>query len=290
MSEQNTIYNASVYTTNNTKFANLLCVPVEQYLNVDKVVLPIKDYKRENVVQCLEFICENFANLVKLKFVIVREKNVDSICSKSFFKSFFKFFDDVITNKIALLQKILFIRVCFRSKYVAERYFYGQSSRSALNSKKNLTYSYMNNMIIFNSDDDLVIPANITKLNIVKGEKNLQKILNNFQLGLTDLTIAIDKNQMNLVNSLNLPSTITKINLFVFISEHKNMQIDKQAYTDYVEECIKIKNEIEKMIKIPHNCELNIMFETVLDIEYTSESDDTDYNDFNDFNDDKVKL
>lgn len=275
MSEQNTIYNASVYTTSNTKFANLLCVPVEQYLNVDKVVLPIKDDKRDNIVECLEFICKNFANLKKLKLVILQEKIYANI--------WFKSFDNIITNKIALLQKLLFIRVCFANKRIAGQYFYGQSSGEAFYGKNNLTYSYMNDMIIFNSDDDLVIPANITKLNIVKGEKNLQKILNNFQLGLdlTDLTIAIDKNQMNLVNSLNLPSTITKINLFVCISEHKNMQIDKQAYSEYVEECINIKNEIEKMIKIPHNCELNIMIETVSNIEYTSESDDTDYNDFN---------
>lgn len=286
MSEQNTIYNASAYTINNKKFANLLCVPVEEYLNINKIVLPTKDENRKNVVQCLDFICENFVNLVKLKFVIVRGKDNDNICNESFFKSFVNI-DEIMTNKIALLQKILFVRVCFRSKYTAERFFYGQSSCSALNSKNNLAYSYMNNMIIFNSDDDLVLPTNITKLNIVGGKYNLQKILNNFEMGLTDLTVTINKNQINLLNLLNLPSTITKINLFMCISEYKNIQIDKQEYGECVEEYVKI-NEIRSRIKIPHNCELNIMFEIGSDMDYTSESDDIDFYEFNDFNDEQV--
>lgn len=278
MGELNTIYNASVYTTNNTKFTNLLCVPVEHYLSVDKVVLPIKDDNTDNIVECLEFICENFTNLVKLKFVIVREKNVDDIYNKSLF---IKSLDDVITNKIALLQKLFLVRVCFANKYIAEKYLYGASSDKALSGKSNLTYSYMNNMIIFNSDDDLVIPANITKLNIVKGKKNLQKIFNNFQLGLTDLTIAIDKDKINLLNSINLPPTVTKINLFVCLSKDLYWDVEPQVIGENAEDFIKIKNEIEKIFKIPHNCGLNIMIEIVSNMEHTSESDDIDYNDFN---------
>ena len=281
MNEQCTMYNATIYASNNIKFTNLLDIPTEQYLNINKVVLPIKDENKESLVICLGFIYENFTNLKKLKFAIEQEigeviSNFNSLEDVTIDKNgplqiinflitdkyrncltnyLHDFFASIITDKIALLQKLSSVKVCFGNKYIR------QKSLSPFSHKGNTAYVYKNNMTVFNFDDNLIIPLNVTKLNIVNAECYSQKILSSLEVGLTDLNITINENEIKILNSINLPPTVTKFNMSIYVLEDLFMDFDNQAFNEHIAKCVKIKNKTRKIIKLPHNCEFNINIE-----------------------------
>jgi len=272
------IYKADVYTTN-LKYNNLLEVPAVLYLDVQKVVIPSCPENKANIIACLEFVFKNFLNLKKLKFVLVRGTRLSKIDGKVYsLDGNVSFLDGIVTDKIALLQKLVSIRTCIANYNIAGQRFYGRTSNSMF-SYESKTYVCMNDMIIFNYGDGLTIPQNITKLNIVGLRSCSEKMLSNLEVELTNLTISMYIDEINLLKSLNLPPTTQKVNILVnvenvdYIIKYKTLE-ESEVHNI-------TKNKIKNIIKLPHNCELNISIKTFMG-DNTSMSDDEDFNSFND--------
>jgi len=261
MDKHDSLYNAIIYIPDICKdvvtYKNLLDIPVDQYLNVSKVVMPMKNENLNNLDTCLKFICENLKNLRKLRFVM--NGGINKVIPNR------NFLANIMTNKIALLQNLRHIKISDENKNNSKINFYDSSRfRTTLIQKRNLAYIYENNMIIFDSEDSLVVPCNITKLNIALSGNYSQKMLTALPIGLEKLNLTIYKDKINLLNSINLPPTMTNFNIKIYIPEHPWMYIYTPAFEDHIFECSKTRRETEKIIKkIPHGCELNITVDSL---------------------------
>ena len=269
----------STYTTN-LKFNNLTDIPIELYLDVNKVILTVQDFINMsdsciNMGDLLEFICMNFTNLEKIKFVDVHKHK--------YYHGMPVVFKAI--NKLALLEKLLYIRICFANKFL--KYMtYGAMS---VNVNVDKICSYMENMTIFTfpndqfTIDNFTIPSNIKKLKILEMSTFYTNILSNLKIGLTHLQIKIiDHHLDEILNSINLPCTMEELHVLVYINWMYGCS-DEQTDEQII---IKHKKNIEQRIKLPFGCKLII---TTHDSELSSTmSDDEDFNEFNDFDDYKM--
>ena len=280
----------------NLKFNNLIDVPFEIYLNVNKVILTIQHVI--DITDLLEFICMNFKNLEKLKFISVKK---DEYCRKngSFYPTeqnmnyfLYSKLHKININKLALLEKLLYIRNCFANNFIKHR-TYGIMSIKLYFGK---ICSYMENMTIFSLPENFQMPSNIKKLKIMEhnGDCEIIKILSNLKIGLTHLEIKISEFDIDSIfNFMNLPCTIEQFHVLLYVNNTDTYSFEKEInVSDLKKRIKKHKQNIKQIIKLPFGCKLIITTYCVQrDSMSDSEdfvSDDEDFNEFNNFDDIKM--
>lgn len=188
----------------------------------DKIIAVDSNYELNNESIEIETICK-FTNLIRLDINISSNKIID---------------------KIANLQKLTMFE---QHNGMDGYYFEGAFS------------IYNNNMIIFNDHRNVVIPENITSLNMLCVYNDLlcsnNHIISNLPNNLEYLQISfLDGDEKDIIkNTLtNLPSSLNKINFVPCIDPPKQ----KHEYNK--QETYKL---INKYGKIPYGCEVNVIID-----------------------------